>query len=189
MPGTLNKAELAEVIGCSLPTIDKLLRRHADFPVVKRGGNGSQYEFDPAAVTAFLTGIEEARIRAGAERDDLMQQYVLPGTDLPEDRGLTPSAQLTLAKLRILQRDEQKEAGFLIETSRVRATLTQTFATLTSATDAAIRQVCRDNHIPEPTIRAIEARVNEAKRRAVAELAALLEPEAAADAQPSLALN
>ena len=185
---TVNKTEIAALLRTSLPTLDKLLRAHGDaFPVVRRGTNGLAYEFDPAAVTAFLTDLEAARIAAGRARDDLMQQYTLPEIDPPETEGLTPRTRLDLAKLRILEREEAIRAGFLVETSAVRQAVTTAFANLRRDHGTALRQSCRDANIPESVIRAVEARVADAQRTFVTSMQALLNsPDAAHGAEPTL---
>jgi phage terminase Nu1 subunit (DNA packaging protein) len=163
--GVVNKAELATILRTSLPTLDKLLRKHGDaFPVLRKGTNGVAYEFDPAAVTAFLRQIDETRIAAGQARDELMQQYTLPEIAPPEDAALTPRDRVALAKLRQLEREEAIEAGFLVETAKVRAAVYTAFAALRRDMDAAIRQELRNAAIPDAVIRSIQARIAEAQR-------------------------
>lgn len=172
-----NKAELAQALGCSLPTLDKLLRRHAErFPVVRQGRNGVEWQFDPEAVIAFLQAEDDARARAGQAKDELMQQVMLPGIAKPEDAGLKPADLLTMAKVRAMEREERIQAGFLVQTADVRAALTTAFTKLRTDMFSSIRTACSDANIPQATIRTIISRVEDADRRTVAQLQHLLDP-------------
>ena len=53
-PAIVNKRELARTIKLSVPTIDSLLARYPDFPVIRRGNTGTAWAFDPEAVLSFL---------------------------------------------------------------------------------------------------------------------------------------
>ncbi len=168
----VNKAELASILKCSLPTLDKMLRQHGDaFPVIRRGTNGVEWQFDPAAVVAFLTELDQARIAAGQARDDLMRQYTLPGVSAEEETpGLTAGDRLKLAQLRKIEREEQISAGFLIETAKVRSIVSAVLINLRRDLTTGIRIPCRDANLPETVIRSIEARFADAQRNAVATL-------------------
>ncbi len=164
----VNKDELAGIIKCSLPTLSALLKRWGDdFPCVQRGTNGRAYEFDPDAVVAFLTAKDEESRRAGAERDELMQQYTLPHTVADAPPGMKASDILALTRADKLRRDQAKEAGFLVPTTQVRQALNATFTRLRQQMSSAIRQACRESNIPEATIRTIEAKFAEAQRQFV----------------------
>jgi len=55
----VNLAEMARTLDVSLPTMRDLLVRHADFPVVQRGGTGAIWQFDPVAVIEFMPGAKK----------------------------------------------------------------------------------------------------------------------------------
>ena len=169
----VNKTELCEIINTTIPTLDKLLRRHEKFPIVERGNNGREYQFDVNAVVTFLEEREAERARAGAERDDLMRQYTLPVT-ADAEKNLTPGDLLQMAKLRQLERREQIEAGFLIEAAEARKELYSAFGDLRRDMGTAVRQALRNANIPEPVIRNIEASIADAQRRFVAKAQAAL---------------
>jgi phage terminase Nu1 subunit (DNA packaging protein) len=173
--GVVNKTDLSTILRTSIPTLDKLLRKHGDaFPVVRRGGNGVAYAFDPAAVIAFLRGLDEARIAAGQVRDDLMQQYTLPEVVAPEEAPLSPRDRLQLAKLGQIEREEKIRAGFLVETATIRASLFTAFTALRRDMTAAVRQELRNAGTPEAVIRSIEARIGEAQRTCIANIQEVL---------------
>jgi phage terminase Nu1 subunit (DNA packaging protein) len=184
----VNKVELSKILQCSLPTLDRLLERHAaDFPIVARGSNGVEWKFDAEAVLAFLQAREAAAAAAGRARDDLMRQYTLPGTDDADSGTLSPANLLKLAQLRRLEREEQKEAGFLLQTTEVRPLLTNALAKFNRDLGTAIRQGMREHNVPDTTIRSVEARIAEAQRRIVAELQNLLvQADSAGDQGASL---
>ncbi|HZL59173.1 MAG TPA: hypothetical protein VFC38_05690 [Stellaceae bacterium] len=47
-PITVNKGELARILTCSLPTIEALINRYPDMPILQRGSNGVEWQFDAA---------------------------------------------------------------------------------------------------------------------------------------------
>lgn len=63
----VNRAELADTFGVSLPTVDGWVR--AGCPVVERGGRGKQWVFNTAAIAEWLRdrAVEDA---TGSERAD-----------------------------------------------------------------------------------------------------------------------
>jgi phage terminase Nu1 subunit (DNA packaging protein) len=175
-PATVNKADLATILRTSTNTVDRMIRQHgAAFPIVRRGTNGVSYEFDPAAVVAFLADLDATRTAAGQAKDELMQQYQLPDIDPPETAELKPQDRLKLAQLRQIERREAIEAGFLVETAAVRQAFTSAFAALRRDMSSAIRQAFRDANIPEAVTRAVEAKIGEAQRRAVDSASKILE--------------
>ncbi len=188
---TVNKNELAKIISCSLPTLNALIDRHGDdFPIITRGTNGREYEFDADAVVAYLRAKDDAARQAGAEREELMRQYTLPvETETPSAAaGLRPQELLALTRAEGLRRQQMRDAGFLVLVSDVRQTLTAAFIKLRQRQLQAVRQACRDSNIPEATIRTIEARIGEAQAEFVRETQRDLETGGLKDDQ-QLALN
>lgn len=169
----VNKTELCEIIGTSIPTLDKLLRRYENFPVMDRGNSGKEYKFDADAVIAFLAEREAERVRAGAERDELMRQYSLP-VMADTEKGLSPGDLLQLAKLRQIERRESIEAGFLVQVSEVRKALFNAFSDLRRDMASAVRQALRQANIPESVVRTVEASIADAQRKFVAKTQAAL---------------
>ena len=81
----VNKREMARLIECSVPTLDALIAKHADFPVHRRGSNGVAWEFDPDAVVPFLSAVREAEERELVATD--AGQRVLGAEVAPEAAG------------------------------------------------------------------------------------------------------
>jgi phage terminase Nu1 subunit (DNA packaging protein) len=164
----VNKDELAGIIKCSLPTLSALLKRYGDdFPCVERGTNGKAYVFDVDAVVSFLDERDKERRQAGVERDELMQQYTLPGTVPDQPAGMKASDILALTRADKLRREQAREAGFLVEKTALRRLLNALFNRLSRRMTSAIRQVCREANIPEAVIRTIESRFADAQREFV----------------------
>jgi hypothetical protein len=121
----VNKSELAQILGCSLPTIAAYITRYGDdFPVLKRGGLGQDWIFDHEAVTSFLDRKRSEELEADADRRAALRQYALPighngGPSIDGDLAMKPTDLLALAKLRKLQRDEAYECGRLVVASEV----------------------------------------------------------------------
>ena len=80
-PVLVNKAEVAGILGISLPTLAAWIARYSDFPVYERGANGREWRFDAAAVRAWELSRREAEARDEAARRDLLAQFALPLTD------------------------------------------------------------------------------------------------------------
>lgn len=67
MPGRiLNRKDVAEVFGCSLPTVDVWIGE--GMPAVKQGAKGSPWEFDSVAVHQWLVKKAKATRRTRANR-------------------------------------------------------------------------------------------------------------------------
>ena len=160
----VNKLELCRIIDTSVPTLNQLILKYGpQFPCVERGGPGREYQFEADDVVEFLRQKEEEAARAGAERDELMRQYTLPGVEV-DAPGFSPADQLRLAQLRKLEREEQIRCGMLIEASELRAVLTDAFGRLGRDMSSAIEQVLRESNIPPTVIRSIRAQFDEARR-------------------------
>ncbi|HEY1709580.1 MAG TPA: hypothetical protein VGG10_15035 [Rhizomicrobium sp.] len=56
----IGKHRLALALGVSRPTLDRMLVRHKDLPVERRGGRNQQWLFDQDAVRAFLAAASVA---------------------------------------------------------------------------------------------------------------------------------
>ena len=184
---TVNKAEMAELLGTSTVTLDAWIRKKPAFPIVERGARGVEWRFDPAAVMAFITAEREAAKAAGAARDEQLDQFKLPGVEDPAP-GLSPADRVRLATLRKMETDEAIRNGFLLDKVQTRQLLTETLVRLRTDTTNAVVQILADHHIPETTTRSIMARIEDAQRQCVERLQAVLKdgtPDAT-DGQPAL---
>lgn len=182
-----NKAELARALRCSVPTVNVMLERWSDFPIIERGTNGREYRFDIAGCIDFVQRQRADAERDQAERAELFAQMTLP--DLAptlEPGAVKASDQLALARVRQMHRREQLENGLLVPTTEVRQVLTGAFTRLRRAMDASITQAARRHHLADAVLRDIVAGFHEAQRAFVADTTALAASPDALEAQLAL---
>lgn len=89
--GIVNRAELANICGVSLPTIDDWVRRGC--PIVSRGGRGKAWEFNTADVQGWRIADEVARALGSAPTSE-------KDLKLRRMKALTELDELELAKAR-----------------------------------------------------------------------------------------
>ena len=75
----VNKRELARIIKCSVKTIDSIIDRYPDLPILRRGNTGTEWAFDPEAVTTFLEVKKAEAAAADRARSKLIDQMTMPG--------------------------------------------------------------------------------------------------------------
>jgi phage terminase Nu1 subunit (DNA packaging protein) len=173
----VNKRELArQVLKCSLPTVNDLIERYPDFPIEHRGSNGVEWQFDAAAVVAFLGGKREAESRDSAARAELFRQFTLPIDSVAGDeaKGLIPSQRAALARARIAERKLAVESGFLLETSETRQVLQSAIARLARFLDGLPGEIGRQFNLPDEISAAMRSRIDERREQFVADLQAFL---------------
>ena len=172
-PVLVNKAELAEALGVSLPTIGALLKRYPDMPVVEPGTNGSAWKFDLVAVTAFVAERKAEEARGKTARSDLLAQFSLPIDDITPDfdQALKPAERLALARARAAERDLALKSGLLTPTTEVRTALNTAFTKLSADLRTFLRQVSREHGWPDAVLRRHEAELAETQTRFVRDAA------------------
>jgi len=109
---TVSRADLAEILRVSLPTVDSWIRR--GLPVAKKGGRGRAYEFDLADVIQWR--VDQAEAGVAAERDVI---------DFEEAR-----ARKTTAEAEIAEADARQRRGELVEIDTVAELLEQKLSTV-----------------------------------------------------------
>ncbi len=173
----VNKRELAfRVLSCSLPTLDKMLERYPDFPVVTRGGNGVEWEFDPVEALAFVRRQREDAARATVAQQEFFAQFSLPIDDVaPEGAAeLAPAQRLAMAKARQAEQQLARETGFLVETAAVRQALQIGLAALGRSLQQMPRMLCGEFNLPDEVERAMQRRISDAQRQLVASVQTVL---------------
>lgn len=173
---TVNKRELAKLIECSLPTLNELIDRYADFPVAKRGSNGVEWEFDAQAVIEFLGEKKDAETRAATERANLFKQFSLPiDAQAPEgSTELSPTQRKAIAEARIKERRLAIETGLLADVPQLRQNQTLVIARLGRFFDNLPPQLAREFNLPEEVMRAMRKRLDDQRRSFVAEIDELM---------------
>lgn len=182
---TVNKRELAaRILKCSLPTLDRLLEDYRDFPVIARGSNGVEWEFDPEAVQEFLRQQRAAEERAEEQRKDLFKQFSLPIDDIAADDAvnLTPAQRNQLARARLVEQKLARESGFLISTAELRPKLMVAFERLAKQLDALPDQIAREFGLPEEVTRRMRASMNDSRRALVQDIQQALRAQTLSDA-------
>ncbi|MBU6246455.1 MAG: terminase small subunit, partial [Xanthomonadaceae bacterium] len=175
-PGTgapvVKKKELAKLLGISRQTLDQWVERWSDFPVLERGRNGREWQFDPDAVIAFLRAKREEERERKEARDELLAQLVLPlgGDEEAPTVGLSIGDQLKAAQLSRLHREEAEKLGRLVDRGEVEAVLSEVLPEMQRASREAMRRACQDMRFPEEHVLRIDAAIVEAQRRVVREL-------------------
>lgn len=115
-----NRAQLADIFGTSLPTIDKWTRNGCPFD--EQGGSGRQWRYDTAKVHAWLL--------AQAAEEFAKAYGISPGEtiSLPEARRRMALAQMTLAEMELA-----REMGTVVDVEYVTQRVGAVLATLRQA--------------------------------------------------------
>jgi len=182
-PLHVNKRELARrILSCSLPTLNDLIERYNDFPVLERGSNGVEWKFDANAVVEFLARKREEERRQSEERSDLFRQFSLPIDEIAPDeaRGLSPTQRGQLAKARLAERKLAIESGLLLQAAETRQVIQVALARLGKSLDGLPTQLGREFNLPEEVVRSMRGRLDDFRRGTVAELRGFLMQDAAA---------
>jgi len=167
---SVNKRELAKLIKCSLPTLDRLIERYPDFPIEDRGSNGRDYSFDTEAVTAFIAKTREDEAAAASERRALLDEVEIPllaqlsgPTDSPDARLKTIRAARELDKLGV-------ERGQLVATAELRQALDRLFDGLATSLDNLPSLLARRHNLPPSAVDAVRQTIKEERKRMVSQI-------------------
>lgn len=167
-----NKREMAKILRWSLPTLDAWISKHPDFPIEQRGSVGVEYLFDPRAVVEFIRSRREDEERLDAKRVAALAQFALPIDEVaPEGAtALGPAARASLAQARLREQQLARNAGLLVETSKVRKVLAAGWTTLGRGLDALPGQIGRNHNLSDDVVRDIRKAIDDHRRAAVREL-------------------
>ena len=170
----VNKRELAKLLRTTVVSLGNWIEKWPDLPVLERGTNGREWQFEASAVVEFLRAKQEEGRAAKAERDEALSQLVLP-------LALTGDAEKPLAGsikeqreallFRIAQRQEAEKLGRLVAADDVRDALTTAFGTMNRVLTGAVKAIGQDHSLPPGVLRVIQARIATAQREAVREIA------------------
>jgi phage terminase Nu1 subunit (DNA packaging protein) len=178
---TVNKRELAKILECSLPTLDKLIDRYADLPIEARGSNGVEWQFDPAKVVAFLKAKDAEEAHAADERRSLFEQFKLPIDEVAaagEDAGLSPAQRAQMALARSREHELALKVGMVVPRSDSRQAFDQVIRGLGRFLDTLPTTLQRFHNLPDAVVRSIRAQIDEQRRLFVAEFRGELLAEA-----------
>ena len=132
LAATLNKRQIAEAFGVSVPTVDSWVARGC--PVVEVGDKGAAYKFDLEAVRrwrdAELGRLKvEQEVTAAAIRG-MQAELDLAGGGDPKIEALPFKHRLDFYKSEQQRMDLARQRGFLCETAKVRQDYARTLAYL-----------------------------------------------------------
>jgi len=183
----INRDQMARQLGCSLPTLDAMIKRWADFPVVERGDRGRPWKFDAEAVILFLQEKREEEERNQLEKNELLAQLTLPvDAPAPNYGNVDVKDLINAAKLRKLEREEAIEKRFLVRTHEVRDALEKALRRYGQAQDSAVDRVARAHNLPHAVKRALAAEFAEARTAFVRDAQEFLAAETVNDEQFAL---
>jgi phage terminase Nu1 subunit (DNA packaging protein) len=161
---TVNKKELARLLDVSLPTLDKMIEDHADFPVEQRGTNGCEWQFDPARVKAWS---DAQKAKADADYQARMQALGrLDFEGATRKGGATDAhAQLALTRAERERRKLMQEAGLLIDVASLRATQAPVVQDLVVFLDGLADQIGRRFALAPGTIEDMRAMIEHGRNK------------------------
>jgi hypothetical protein len=197
--GLIGKAALCEALKWSRPTLDRRLDRDASFPVAKRGTRAGGWEFDLAAVRAYLNGdAPKPVVRAvKAERltlpkstkgapiadEPLSEEYSGAKHTVVPPAGVEPvvhSGEQTARQRRdmvqaeILEDKLRRDRGELVVAEQMRQALTTMLARLGKGLDRLPDQVVERLGLPEASGDQIRTLIDDLRRSMVDETRTLL---------------
>ncbi|NKE48442.1 terminase small subunit [Roseomonas frigidaquae] len=152
----LNKSELAAKLGVSLSTLSTWLERWPDFPAVRRGANGTEWQFNADAVAAFLRGKRDARAAADAAAY-AESAPLLVGAFEDEAAPTSASERLKLAQVRILEDRLARERGFYVVKADMVAVLAEALPVIQRSLQAIPAGLVRRHKLPDPVAADLEA--------------------------------
>jgi hypothetical protein len=185
----VNKSELAQILGVSLPTLAAWMADHGDaFPVLERGGRGRDWWFDHEAVTAFLDARKAEEEAGDAERQASLRQIMLPlghngGPPITTEPQRSPAEMLTIMKIRRLQREEAYACGRLVEVHKLKSGLENVLGALNQSLRVTVRRFGREHGLSPEVTDALDEAIKDTQRNLVAYVRGLQKVE---EVQPSL---
>lgn len=171
-------AELASLPGMpSEPTIRKLIEKHSDFPILKRGKNGDAYEFDLGVAAQFILGLREKENEEARSRAEEVRQFGLDllGPDAvaldASQVGLSAKERKDLLEEELVAIKLAKERRELVRKVSVEAALAEFLIWLGQRQSNFSARLAKRADVPRDVLLAVD-RLMEADR---AEIAARME--------------
>ena len=171
---TVNKIELQKILRITAPTLSHWMTKYdQDFPILEQGGRGRDWSFDVEAVLSFLAEREEEEKAAERERQEAIDQLLLPlghngGPTLEaEPSGLRPGDLLTLMKVRRLQREEAQACGRLVDSAELTDALHVCFSEMRRHLEAVVRFAADELGLSRESSLDLRNRLHDAMRASV----------------------
>jgi phage terminase Nu1 subunit (DNA packaging protein) len=190
-PELVGKAALCEALGWTRPRLDRRLESDAAFPVAKRGTRAGGWEFDVAAITAYLSGAPaKAAPAAGKKpaaridaRSEVGNPYPGAKFSVVPPAGVEPvihSGEQTARQRRdavqaeILEDKLRRDRGELVQVEVMRQMLNTMLAHLGKGIDRLPDQIIERLNLPEERSDDIRVLTDELRRAMADELRVLL---------------
>jgi hypothetical protein len=157
----------------SEPTIRKLIDKHSDFPILKRGKNGDAYEFDLGEAAKFVLGLrereeEEARARAAEVRQFGLDLLGADAVALDADQvGLSAKERKELIEEELAAIRLAKERRELVRKASVEAALADFLVWLGQRQASFSARLAKRADVPRDLLLAVD-RLMESDRSEIA---------------------
>ncbi|KVS52241.1 hypothetical protein WK39_26645 [Burkholderia cepacia] len=195
----IGKAALADALGWTRPKLDRRLGSDESFPILKRGTRAGGWEFDLAAVKAYLAGESAGSSRPAtkAARGPVAAKtgnpypdsryVVLPPASAVPPPGVEPvvhSGEQTARQRRdavqaeILEDKLRRDRGELVQAEVMRQVITKMLVHLGKGMDRLADQVVEKLGLPEESAESIRDLTDDLRTTMVDELKVLLGPDA-----------
>lgn len=190
--GVIGKAALADALGWTRPKLDRRLESDELFPIAKRGTRAGGWEFDLAAVKAYLAGGAPARSAPRATKSasaPAPDDNPYPGAkySVVPPAGVEPlvhSGEQTARQRRdmvqaeILEDKLRRDRGDLVQAEVMRQVITKMLVHLGKGMDRLADQIVEKLSLPEENADAIRELTDDLRTTMVDELKVLLGPDA-----------
>ncbi|MBR8435214.1 hypothetical protein KDW37_31135 [Burkholderia cenocepacia] len=202
--GVIGKAALADALGWTRPKLDRRLDSDGSFPILKRGTRAGGWEFDLAAVKAYLSGESGAAVapvvrrsmRAAAREaspapvsnpyPDARYTVLPPASSVPPP-GVEPVVhsgeqsarqRRDMVQAEILEDKLRRDRGELVQAEVMRQVITKMLVHLGKGMDRLADQVVEKLGLPEESAESIRDLTDDLRTTMVDELKVLLGPDA-----------
>ena len=185
----VTKKELARLLRISRQTLDLWIERYGDeFPVLERGTNGREWQFDADLVIEFLRAKQAENAARQANRDALLDQLTLPiATPDTQAPGLSLDDRIKATRLADMQMLQAERAKRLVRAEPTLDLFITIFADLQRALVQNVDRLAREHAWPEPIRQAEETKMADLLRSAHATAKEFLTPKLETpDGQPTL---
>ncbi|NML43504.1 hypothetical protein HHL11_07075 [Ramlibacter sp. G-1-2-2] len=180
--GAVGKAELAEALGWTRPRLDRRLQQDAQFPVQQRGSRAGGWEFNLAAVLAYLGETQDGARAEPSGRPQLAGRATAPtegrrvaAPGVQHHGELTASQRHKLAQARLLEDKLEQSRRALIDAEEMRLVVGTMLAHLGKGLDGLPDAALRRLELPEEARPVLQALVDDLRRNVVADLKGLLQ--------------
>jgi len=167
-----NKKELARILDCSLPTLDRLIDRYDDFPVQQRGTNGREWVFIVEDVKAYVEAKRTEEEAALTERFDLLRDLQVDAPDGDGQNKITPNQELALVRAERERRALRRDAGMLVDTATMHQKLAPVMAALGQFMQGIPGRMGRRFNLPSEVVDAMGDEIADELRRQVSKMKA-----------------